>query len=262
MEVFTLLTNTAKSLPNVGLLAAFILFLGSPSELHAEAQGQCNYADLQGIEIEFASEHVSGNPSLRISRTKDMESPISIDEVLGKRAKITGKSSGVHYGKQHDLRLADCSWAFMLTPNGRISRLDAKDLGIKYIDSPSGIWSHSTEKDPMTDEKSCRVIASYGNGTPTPMFFWHSSEGASVGAIGADFPARPITFRVDSNSAISQDEHLTESRARLLVSQIKSGGERLLVGGYKWPYDYRKLNELPLDGLKKEIEACESAMGL
>ena len=150
----------------------------------------------------------------------------------------------------------------------RVRKSDAVVYGFTFVNEPTDeqleatrgktLWQVTNKVDPLTDVKSCHVIA-FARGLQ-PMFFYHAREGVSVGIVGADFPGRPEAFRVDKNKAVTENEGLSGARAQQLIGQIRAGGKRLLVAGYEWPNDYDVTAEFTLDGVVEKLDECKAAI--
>lgn len=119
-------------------------------------------------------------------------------------------------------------------------------------------WVAKVEVDPVTDRTSC-VITSDQHGTPIPMFHYRGNT-VSVGVVGADFPGKDVSFRVDKQTAITEREGLSGGRAQQLVAQIRAGGTSMLVRSYGWPDSDAVTREFMLEGLIAELDKCKAAV--
>lgn len=245
------LRTEEKSLKEIVIAA--ILF-ASPWAAYAQ---ECNYADAGGVEIEFTGQR-SADGRLSVARYKDMNGPFDPEELAGKRARVLRPATGMDR-TTFELVTESCETIWMRDNDGVLKRSDGERTGFKVTGELPSIWSYDSKVDPMTDRKSCSV---WGEGDLGVVLLWDSA-GFSLGAASADFPGRPVSFRIDSNAALSgSDRWLTGQTARSALRQIRGGGKTLLAAGYKWPYDHRVLSEYSLDGILTEIAACEAYMGV
>lgn len=122
-----------------------------------------------------------------------------------------------------------------------------------------GDWYASIRSDAMTDAVVCSVMPS-SLSMPRPMFYYKQGAGASLTAIGGDFPGRPLTVRVDSNKAESDTRSISGERLNRLVAQIRAGGRLMRVRAYQWPNDYPVDSEWQLSGLAEKLDECRAAV--
>lgn len=240
-------------------LVAKILLVFVCFSVHAKDEVSCtDFQTRSGTEFIFKTEELYkkyGFQSFREAPSGHKSMPY--ESLAGRKGKVVGGQSGPHgIAHNHEVLLDDCRTVYWYDTNDQLEPGDALSAGITFIDIPPTNWFLRESTDRMTDAKSCAVTPR--SDMPYPIFFYHSTEGFSVGVVGGDFPGRPTTFRVDKNKAISEIEGLSGSRAQALVAQIRTGGKQLLVGSYEWPDDYEVLKEFNLSGLPELLDRCKS----
>lgn len=226
-----------------------------PQETVTSTPKPCDFQAFEGIEFTFSNDperEQYGFQSFGTSPSGLGSLPFS--EYAGKKGKI-GRSTSA---RTREVLIENCAVAYLLK-DGDIRAEDAQGFGITFDSPPPTNWVTSEKTDRMTDQKSCTVTPG-GARMPFPMFFYHSSEGFSVGVVGGDFPGRATTFRVDKNRAISEKEGLSGRNGAALVAQIRAGGKALLVGSYEWPNDYEQVREFNLDGLVPALDQCKRSV--
>lgn len=224
----------------------------------AKATESCDFASEQGVEIEVLSPPLRADGTLRdFSELKDISEGLPADALAGRRVKLS------HQWKSFPpvwVATTDrCETIFVKDNDETLKHSDIERWGAKLIGELPSIWRAREEIDPLTDAKSCAINVTTWREKPQPLFYWHSKEGFSIGAVFADFPGRPRAFRVDKNPAIAGGEDgLSGAKAQQLIRQIRAGGRTILVAGYEWPDDYQIHAEFPLDGLVPLLDRCAS----
>jgi hypothetical protein len=239
------------------------------SEARASTPGQCPaYEEAIGPQIRFGDTELTKQYGFqRISFTPDAKS-IPHSELAGRLAKFTGNDNSQSVFKFYTAVLEDCrSLYFLNAGDDPLSRSAERIFEFTFIgeDIDARIeamrattdWRTVEQVDPMTDAKSCYVTTGGLSRKITPMFFYHSREGFSITLIGADFPGKAETFRVDKNKAVSGREGLTGAAAQAFVDQARKG-RVLRVAGYTWPYETQELDEYNLGGLGPKLDACRA----
>lgn len=122
----------------------------------------------------------------------------------------------------------------------------------------NGDWAHKVETDPLDDTTSCHVLIT-GARLPFPWVFYHSKEGVSVSVIGDEYPDEAQSFRVDKLPAITGREGLSGKAALNQISQIRAGGQTLLVKFIEWPSGAPVVLEMSLNGIVEHLDACKKA---
>ena len=175
------------------------------------------------------------------------------EKLAGKKAKVIGSQKD-KYGiaTYHRVLVEDCQIVFWYDIDERLDPTDGEIGGVTFIKQLPTVWKVTERTDKMTDAKTC--IVSPERRSPYPIFHFHSPEIVTVGIVGGNFPGKPITFRVDKNRAISEADILTGARAKALVTQIRSGGERMLVRSHAWPHGSEAIHEFNLDGILDKLE--------
>jgi hypothetical protein len=227
---------------------------GSPFESAPKYTGKyCNYAEFDGLEFSFSRDPVYATYGFQMFKVGDHGLvTLPFADFAGKKGKIgRATTSGMR-----EVLIEDCT-AAQLMKSGIIDAGDAVGLGVAFLSPPSTDWAVSEEVDRLTDARSCHVIPR-GADMPFPMFFYHSSEGFSANAVGGDFPGKPVSFRVDKLKVISEREGLSGSNAQTLATQIRSGGQQLLVGAYEWPHEVEVIREFNLEGLAPLLDRCRA----
>lgn len=238
-----------------GAAGAFLLAC-SPASAQEPA---CSFESAAGTEIEFSAIKGSQGVADDFSPYKDFSAPIEVAALQGRRAKVVGATTG---DVRTDLQLIldDCSTLFMRDDDGMLLSTDQDRTGVRIIkrseDHPS-LWNVRKSVDPVDDAKICTVTTS---GIPAPVFIWHSRDGFAIGAVGADFPGRPLALRADRAPAVEGEGPLIGAVAQRVMSQIRGGAGSLLVAGYRWPNDFRASATYATDGLVTRIEECERFM--
>jgi len=185
---------------------------------------------------------------------------VSYDTLAGKKGKVVGSTTSPNkIFSYHEVLVEDCTRTFWFDTNGRLEDGDALSGNVEFLTKPALDWRINEKVDPMTDEKSCSVMPVAD--MPFPIFFYHSSEGFSVGVVGADYPGKATTFRVDKNKAIGEVEGVSGARAQAIASQIRAGGRTLLVSSYTWPREVEVIKEFDLKGLVPQLDACKQSVG-
>ena len=238
---------------------AAVTFLLIPLLASAQDPGACtNFQAQQGIEFTFKTDDVYKKYGFqKFHETPSGYKSMPYESLVGHKGKVVGGEPGPYgVAYYHHVLVDDCRTVYWYDTDKQLEPDDALYAGITFIDRPLTKWVVSEDTDRMTDARSCKVTPE--SHMPYPMFFYHSREGFSVGVVGGDFPGRPTTFRVDKNKAISEVEGLSGARAQALATQIRNGGQVLLVGSYEWPNDYEVLKEFNLSGLSEKLDQCKA----
>lgn len=225
----------------------------------AQAQTCPDYTSNDGDEIQFSTADVYKKYGFqKFHPSPGRVKATSYETLAGKKAKFLGKVSAENGILQYrELIVEDCSHIYWHDLNGTLEPMDAKLSGFEFMKPPTTNWLVSEKIDPITDAKSCAIMAQTRK--PCPMFFYHSKEGFSIAAVGGDFPGRQVSVRVDGNKAISGNESISGANAKAVASQIRAGGKSLLLSAYEWPNDYQIISDpINLFGLVKKLDHCNA----
>jgi hypothetical protein len=245
-------------------IAAALLLILSSAAAAQEPPAAC-----PAFEGAIGPEFVFKDPVRYSSYVKDAENSPHFPkgDLPGKRVRFTGAESD-DYEQFFTAVTEDCvKLRLKALSIGPLSRLDASFHNFDFvgpdIDSkialikPGTNWRTVEKVDPMTDEKSCYVTAGGYRAKLNPMFVYHSREAFAVTAAGADFPGKPLTYRIDKNAAVRGGDVITGARAQGLVDQARKGS-KLLVAGYTWPYEVENVAEYELAGIVPKLEHCRA----
>lgn len=252
------------------ILASLLLLLPVAAAAQESPQSCPAFDGAVGPEIVFAdNDRLQEYGYSSVSFAPRLGQRAQYADLVGKRARIVGQVSGEGtMFKFFHAVLEDCRSIYLVNAlDEPLSRKSASSYDFEYVGEnvdakieavrPGSDWMALEKVDPMTDAKSCHVTPSGRRAQVYPMFFYHSVEGFSVTLVGADFPGKRETFRVDKNQAISETEGLSGARAQALVTQARSG-RVLRVAGYEWPYEIERYEEFNLEGLGPKLDQCRA----
>lgn len=252
---FTLLCGAADT-------ASAQALLNAPASAPVPAPAAaCDYENTPGTRFVFATKDEGlqqyGYQEWTSEPYPDRGLPYA--QYVGKKGKFLGTMTEAQGGifKFHDVLLEDCERLYFHAYKEELPDADMLRLGgVRLIDRAPANWSSYVTVDKMTDEKSC-IAGPASKAMPSPAFIY-SRAGLEVYLIGADFPNKEVAFRVDKRPALSERGHLGNTKAHLLLDQIRAGGTTMLVRGYAWPNDYPVDKEFNLDGLIAVLDDCKS----
>lgn len=226
-----------------------LMLLGINIVLAAE---DCNYDTTSGLEFQFSEKPSElQHYGYQTWNTRPDVGSLPYANYVGRRGKIlettTMAANGIFLFK--NVLLENCQHLYVYEPLLASSKL----TDIRLL---AGTWVSSTVVDPMTDRKSCSVTPK--SEMPFPIFHYLDNGEVSVAVVGGDFPGKDVSFRIGKEKAISEPEIITGARAQKLIQQIRSGGQSLLVGSYKWPQDIQEINDFKLEGIVPQLDKCTS----
>jgi hypothetical protein len=241
-----------------GRIAFFAIALAlGPCSVAAQEHQDCQaFRDSSGTAIVFKPADPSQQYAVQIYEDAADRPRVPYELIAGRKGKVVGgrpDQYGISY--YHEVLLDDCRTVLWFDSNERLEADDERIGVVEFADRPTTVWSIREESDRLTDVVSCAVTPEAE--MPYPMFLYRSDGRFSIGVVGGDFPGRPVTLRVDSNRALSENDGLSQGRAFQVVEQIRRGGKRLLVGSYEWPKDYEVVREFNLSGIVEQLDRCK-----